>query len=148
MDIGSAGAIASFAYTSALRSGSDQAQALQQAYQTASSLGVDQSALFGAASADASLLGASSQGSLNTGAFALAQQTGEASSFLQGFLAATGGTSAISALGTGSGSGLEGLSVPVSSALAAYQYQTAVYNNTQQVYLQQLMGMNGLNLLS
>jgi hypothetical protein len=148
MDIGSAGAIASFAYTQALRSGSDQAQALQQAFAAASTTATNESSLFAPSAGDPALLNASFQGALNSAGYALAQLTGQGQDFTQGLLASLRPASSISALGTGVNGGLEALNPQMSGALAAYEYQLAVNNNIQQSYLMQLMGSNGLNLLS
>ena len=147
MDLGGAAAIASFVYSSALKSGSGQAAALQNAFQAASFAGTDASALFG--SSDTGLLGLSSQGLLDAGGYTVAQQSGQGQSFVQELLgtATSFSASLLGSLGSGVNGGLEAMNPALSGAVAAYQYQMALNDGTQQAFLQQLTGSNGLNLL-
>jgi len=147
MDFGSTGALASFTYTQALQGGAPQAKALQQAFQVASSATSLGSTLLGSGSPASALLDASFQGTMTGAGYALAQQAGQGTDFLASQLASASTESAISTLFAAPTGGMAAVNLGAAEAMAAYEYQLAQANGTQQAYLQQFLSASGINLL-
>ncbi|HEX9082037.1 MAG TPA: hypothetical protein VF768_07140 [Holophagaceae bacterium] len=151
MDITSAGSLALLTYQTGLVSGSPS-QALQQAFQAATSAGSQVSGLVGGSS-DASLLSLSTQPPTNLATYQLAAQSGMGAASIQSIVSTTTSPDLLLAQGMNSGSmGFPVVDPNVAAAWSSLQYAQSLNAGQTANYTQQAaaLAVNGsaLNLMA